>query len=96
MSDQSNNYVDPAEEAINELRQLLRDSYADAMLLKQDVPGELFPAAYRLTETIREMRQQIQELQQLVSETTVTDIKLTTNLFEPTLLNSSESSASIC
>ena len=77
------------------LQKLLRDSFGAAQQLKRDIPGEQFPAAYEISNKIRELRKAVEYLSaELNDETQEMDLDL--SIFGPDRLDSSESSASIC
>ena len=84
-----------AKTAIIALQKLLRDSFGAAQQLKRDIPGEQFPAAYEISNKIRELRKAVEYLSaELNDETQEMDLDL--SIFGPDRLDSSESSASIC
>ena len=84
-----------AKTALIELQKLLRDSYGAAQQLKRDIPSEHFPTAYELSSKIRELRKAVEYLRAELNEETM-EFDLDMSLFRPDMLDSSESSASIC
>jgi len=82
------------DEALADLRALLHDSYEAALRLKRDVPSEEFHRAYQLSQTIRELRKQVEKLRRQLSQDPALEFDY--DLYRPDMLSSSESSASIC
>lgn len=84
-----------AKMAITALQKLLRDSFEAAQQLKRDIPGEQFPAAYELSNKIRELRKAVEYLNAELNDETL-EMDLDLSIFGPDRLDNSESSASIC
>ncbi len=86
--------IDNHLDAINDLRDLLRQSYHAALRLKRDIPAEEFPTAYALTRELRALRKTVERLRQALGEEFL-DLSLDTNLasMELDLLSSTDSSA---
>jgi hypothetical protein len=91
----TNHDQDRAKAAINELQQQLCDAYNAVLRLKRDIPGEQFPAAYELSNKIRDLRKAVEYLRAELNDETL-ELDLDISLFGPDRLDSSESSASIC
>lgn len=84
-----------AKAAVIALQKLLRDSFGAAQQLKRDIPGEQFPAAYEISNKIRELRKAVEYLSAELNDETL-EMDLDLSIFGPDRLDSSESSASIC
>jgi hypothetical protein len=96
MSNQSSSGKQTTNNALAELRELLSESYEVTLRLKRDVPSEAFPTAYQLSQTVRELRKLVEDLHRQLNEDTVAEFDFSLNLIRPDMLNSSDSSASIC
>ncbi|MCG6886802.1 MAG: hypothetical protein LJE74_06305 [Proteobacteria bacterium] len=83
-------------EALAELRKLLLTSYETSLLLKRDVPSEEFPDAYKLSQSIRDLRKLVENLNRRLSNDASLDADFDLDLFRPDMLSSADSSASIC
>ena len=53
---------DPSIAAIDDLRQLLHQSDDAANRIKLDIPSDQFPLAYKVSRSIRKLRQELEEL----------------------------------
>ncbi len=86
--------IDSHLDAINDLRDLLRQSYHAALRLKRDIPAEEFPTAYALTRELRTLRKTVERLRQALGEEFL-DLSLDMDLssMELDLLSSTDSSA---
>ena len=84
-----------AKTAVIALQKLLRDSFGAAQQLKRDIPSEQFPAAYEISNKIRELRKAVEYLNAELNDETL-EIDLDLSIFGQDRLDSLESSASIC
>ncbi|MGD8483394.1 MAG: hypothetical protein PVJ63_05820 [Thioalkalispiraceae bacterium] len=62
------NHLDPSMAAIEDLRKLLYLSDDAANRLKLDIPSDRFPLAYKVSRSIRKLRQELEQLRQAMGD----------------------------
>ena len=79
------------DEVVSDLSKLLELSQDAATRLKQEIPGEQFPAAYELSKSIENLQRLVKNLQMSQDETLMMDLNDISMLQRPNLISSGDS-----